>query len=113
MIFDKKLMFFDGAAGAATASSSVDLGATGIDEKMDVYFSGAGMTAGTNIVVEDSADNSTFATFMDITVAYTVLNQGFTFRLPPNIRRYVRITVTLGAGGTMTSGILFDTQRGF
>lgn len=113
MIFDKELMFFDGDAGAATASSSIDLGEGYCDEKLDVWFNGVGMTAGTNIVVEDSADDSSFATLMDITVAYTVLNAGYVFRLPPNIRQYVRITVTAGAGGTMTAGVVKDSQLGY
>lgn len=113
MIFDKELMFFDGDAGAETASGSIDLGPGGCDEKLDVYFGGAAMTAGTNIVVEDSDDDSTFATRMDITVDYTELNDGFTFRLPPNMNQYARITVTAGAGGTMTAGVVKDSQLGY
>lgn len=113
MIFDKELMFFDGDAGAATASDSIDLGTTNINEVLDLYFAGAAMTAGTNIVIEDSDDDSTFATRMDVTVAYTLLNEGYTVRLPPNIQQYVRITVTAGAGGTMTAGIVKDAQLGF
>lgn len=113
MIFDKDLMFFDGDTGAATASSSIDLGLPNMDEKLDVYFGGNAMTAGTNIVVEDSADDSTFATLMDITVDYTVLNEGYVFRLPPNIQQYARITVTAGAGGTMTAGVVKDAQIGY
>lgn len=113
MIFDNELMFFDGDTGAATASSSIDLGTSGIDEPLDIYFAGNGMTAGTNLVIEDSADDSSFATLMDVTVAYTVLNEGYIVRLPPSCRQYVRITVTLGAGGTMTAGIVKNGQLGY
>lgn len=113
MIFDKELMFFDGDTGAATASDSIDLGLGSCHEINDVHFNGVGMTAGTNIVVEDSADDSSFATKMNLTVAYTVLNDGFTFRLPPNMRQYARITVTAGAGGTMTAGIVKDAPLGY
>ena len=113
MIFDKNLMFFDGDAGAATASSSIDLGSSGIHEVLDIYFGGNGLTAGTNLVIEDSDDDSTFATLMDVTVDYTILNEGYTVRLPPNARQYIRITVTAGAGGTMTAGIVKDTQLGY
>lgn len=114
MIFDKELMFFDGDAGAATASDSIDLGAhNNIHEVLDIYFAGASMTAGTNIVIEDSDDDSTFVTRMDVTVDYTELNEGYVIRLPPNIQQYVQITVTAGAGGTMTAGIVKDAQLGF
>lgn len=113
MIFDKDLMFFDGDAGAATASSSIDLGLGNRDEKLDVYFNGVGMTAGTNVVIEDSADDATFATVANYTVAYTVLNGGWGFRLPPTIRQYARMTVTAGAGGTMTAGVVKDMPVGF
>lgn len=113
-IFDKNLMFFDGDAGAATASGAVDLGAEGIDEPLDIYFGGNGLTAGTNLVIEDSANGSTgWGNTIDITVDFTVLNQGFLFRLPPKHERYVRMTVTLGAGGTMTAGVVLDGQMGY
>lgn len=112
MIFDKLLMFFDGDTGAATASASIDLGNYGIDEPLDVYFGGNEMTAGTNLVFEDSADDSTFTTLMDVTVDYTVLNEGYIVRLPPQRKRYLTLTVTAGAGGTMTAGIVKNAQMG-
>lgn len=106
-------MFFDEDAGAATASSSIDLGAETIHQVVDVYFGGNAMTAGTNLVFEDSDDDSTFATLMDITVAYTVLNEGYIVRLPPKHGQYIRLTVTAGAGGTMTAGVVADGQLGY
>lgn len=110
MIFDKELMFFDGDAGAATASDSIDLGPGNRHESLEAFFKGTGLTAGTALVLEDSADDTTFATKNTWTVAYTVLNGGYTFQLPRDIRQYARLTVTAGAGGTMMAGILKDVE---
>lgn len=113
MFFDKNLMFFDGDAGSAVASSSIDLGTGPVDEKLDIYFAGVGMTAGTNLVIEHSADDVTFTQLLDVTVGFAVLNTGYVVRLPPNIERYVTLTVTGGAGGTMTAGIVKDAQMSY
>ena len=111
MIFDKKLMFFDGDTGAATASGEVDLGNAkpAANKPIRCHFNGTGMTAGTELVITHcDTSGGTFTTASTIAVAFGVLNGGYDFYLPSDIQRYVKLTVTLGAGGTMKAGVVAD-----
>ena len=116
MLFDKNLMFWDGDATDANASSEVDLGydGAGAGEPLKVHVNGTGMTAGTNIVVSHADVSETaYADLMDITVPFGDVNNGYSFFLPANIKRYCKLTVTLGAGGTIMAGVIKDANVAF
>ena len=112
-IFDKLLMFFDQEPGGATVSPSIDKQSAGIDEPLDVYIGGAEMTAGTTIVVQHSPDDTTFTTAAQMMCTLEQLNEGFVFRLPPKMDRYITLQISDGAGGTMTAGICLDAQMSY
>ena len=125
-VFDNETMFWDAeAAGTFTVathvSASADLGAADIDEADagEVIIKWPGLdSAGAatfDLVLADSADDSTFANVlafpqMDLATAQAELAD-FRFKLPTkSLRRYVRLSIAVGtavvSAGVLTAGLV-------
>jgi hypothetical protein len=121
MILDTQETFSDaqsvaGAAGDIISTNVYDTGAaadvgigynTFLYAKMNAALVGAGTSIA--VVLQDSADNSTFA------VASAVANAELVrARLPIGLRRYLRLAYRISGGtttgGTVTSVLVLDVQ---
>jgi hypothetical protein len=122
MVFDIKMMFASKKeAKTAFTSSGIDFGSTLVDSgdnghKMALCITATGVT-GTSLAfkIEDSADNSTFAT-VATTKAFTAteLKNPIVLSLPFEHRRYLRIVTvpTSVTAGTFTAWIGNDYKLG-
>jgi hypothetical protein len=104
------------AATETNYSDAFDLGASGhriasIDFQIDIPAIAAHVTVNnTTISVEDSADNSSFAA-VDPAISTLIPGVASTgsvakdvrFRMPPNVRQYVRFKQVAGATDTLTA----------
>lgn len=110
------------AAGASNSSTGIDIGARGTPNGITPPYAegeviiptvtGLANAATLTVTVEDSDDDSTYASVGRSLPAYVLTGAGgvgatgYTakFRLPPSAKRYVRIsTAVSAAGGTLTS----------
>lgn len=107
------------AAGASNNTATFDLGAGGyVPEEIEVEISIPAMSAHSDntknvvIILQDSADDSSYATVTlpNFTVTFVgVASTGsaatiIRFRLPANIRRYVQFNQAVDSGGpTLTA----------
>jgi len=123
-------------AGASTTvnGTSIDLGAVANDalaEKVEVHLSFPALS--TTIApdtrtfifsVEDSADNSSFAV-LDPVLSKTYTGAGgsgisavsasapYQFKLPPGVRRYIRVKCVSGASTTDASALSYTVKLGY
>lgn len=128
-VFDKDRMFWDALTmasgfGVGTVNSaSIDMGVADADETGDpevvAYVLGptsaGGNTGVLQLVVQDSADNSSFATIMtDKASAANAADMGLgsprRFKLPIKHRRYVRlqavVSVQAFTAGSLSAGVV-------
>ena len=115
MLFDKLGLFFDGAAYNAS-SGIVDAGAAGAGkgEPVRIHFQGHSLTtAGTiTVTLRDSATSGSGQAALMAMAGLTAaeVNEGIFFTVPATAKRYLDLTVTAATGGTMTSGVVLDSQ---
>ncbi|MCP3941043.1 MAG: hypothetical protein GY710_06125 [Desulfobacteraceae bacterium] len=132
-MWDKKLMFSNAQAETTAAAhdsdtvidlgASVDYGERGtmwVHALVTTAFTSAG-SATLAVAIHDSADDSSFAAVANApTVAATAVASlvvGYElmrFKLPVDVRRYVKLVYTIGTttmtAGAITSGLTFGTQ---
>jgi hypothetical protein len=122
---DTKTLFDDARSmasgftvGAVTSTNSVDMGAPNMAEangaEVVAYITG-GTTTGSNgtiqLVLQDSADNSSFATILTGPASSAQGANWTPYRMPvpPVHRRYLRVQYTVGTNaftaGTLTCGL--------
>jgi hypothetical protein len=113
MLFDKSLMFYDGNA-TSEDSVIVDMGIPNVGKGEELLWGviGNGVTAGTVVTLEHSLTTTPgdFAKIVDLVVLPEAINFGVFFGIPSHCNRYLRITSTDMAGGTLTAGIVKDAQ---
>jgi hypothetical protein len=119
MFDDARTMASGFTVTTVTCTNSVDMGTADSDEmdpaevRVDVV---AGTTTGSNgtiqVVLQDSADNSSFATILTGPVS-TALGANFNpyrMKVPPKHRRYLRtqyiVATNAFTGGTLHAGIV-------
>lgn len=115
------------AAGDTVSTNVYDTGAaadSGAGEPIDVYVKlGAAVTSGgaatVQVVLQDSADNATFADVQTLTpalalAALTLNKELVRARLPIGLRRYLRLVYRIGTAtttaGTVSGYLVKDTQ---
>lgn len=126
--FDKDKMFNDAtsmASGFTTAASpvtsvnSVDMGTADGDElnppRVAVHIEGGDSVSDTGtitVVLQDSADNSSFATILTgkVSAANATDMNPYAFYVPPKHRRYLRLQYVIAtnnfSAGTLHAGIV-------
>lgn len=114
-MMDKKLVFFEAqSAKAAITGTAVDFGqekpTTGLnDHPLYVVIQASAAYAGTsalNVVVEDSAEGTSFAAVLQSSVPADALKGGKSVALPMPLthRRYVRVSTSLATAAGITAG---------
>lgn len=130
MIIDKALQVSDAQAVTASAASTdvIDTGVanraigdvTSLAAVITVDESATAVGAATvTFSLQDSADNSSFADVVASAAigkaALTAGKQAAVFKLPPNLRRYIRVYYTVATGpltaGKFSAQVVMDYDR--
>lgn len=124
--FDTSRMFDDARSmasgfgtGTVTSTNSVDMGTADGDElnppRVAVHIEGgtsASNTGTVQVVLQDSADNSSFATILTgkVSVGNATDFNPYAFFVPPKHRRYLRLQYIIAtnnySAGTLHAGIV-------